>query len=217
VLKASFSPSHISHTTSPPPRAQRMASNPKFNAKSLHFEKQEPAFLRKLRGEAADRGDSDRHEVQQARPGKKARLEMDDDDGPTVVFEDEAGFSSGGNVGREEYEMLMKGKAKGTDEGAGKSDEGRVEGQEESARAGEDVESVGGDGEEREKQKVAEVGGMKKRKVGKVVAGEGEEPEAGTTTSVAANRTAGSAKPQVKSKAKANKKKVKLSFDEPDS
>jgi hypothetical protein len=197
-----------------------MASNPKFNTKSLHFEKQEPAFLRKLRGEAADRGDSDRHEVQQARPGKKARLEMDDDDGPTVVFEDEAGFLSGGNVGREEYEMLMKGKAKGKDEDAGKSDEGEVEGQGESARAGkrgENVESVSGGGEEREKQKVAEVGGMKKRKVGKVVAGEGEELEAGTTTSVAANRTAESAKPPVKSKAKANKKKVKLSFDEPDS
>src|SRR5271163_16993 len=109
-----------------------MASTPKFNVKNLHFEKQEPEFLRKLRGEAAGRGDIDRHEVQQARPGKKPRLEMDDDDGPTIVYEDEAG-ASGGNVGREEYEMLMNGKgnAKGEGEGedAGKGDEGKVEGQ----------------------------------------------------------------------------------------
>jgi Domain of unknown function (DUF4604) len=194
-----------------------MASTPKFNAKNLHFEKHEPAFLQKLRGEAAGRGDSDRHEVQQARPGKKSRLEMDDDNGPTIVFEDEAGFSGGANVGREEYEMLMKGKRKG--EGTGKDDEGEVEGQGESAgvgKGGEDVESASGGGEEREKQKVAEVGGIKKRKVGKVVAGEGEEPKASTKTSASADRTIEFAKPQVKPKAKASKKKVKLSFDEPD-
>lgn len=192
-----------------------MASTPKFNVKNLHFEKKEPEFLRKLRGEAAGRGDIDRHEVQQARPGKKPRLEMDDDDGPTIVYEDEAG-ASGGNVGREEYEMLMKGKG----EGAGKRDEGKVEGQGEGAGAGkggDDVESASGGGEEREKQKVAEVGVMKKRKVGKVVVGQGEEPEAGTKTSAGADRTAGSVKPQVKPKAKASKKTVKLSFDEPDS
>ena len=200
-----------------------MASTPKFNAKNLHFEKQEPAFLRKLRGEAAGRGDIDRHEVQQARPGKKPRLEMDDDDGPTIVYEDEAG-ASGGNVGREEYEMLMKGKGKGESEGAGKGDEGKVEGQGEGAGAGkggDDVESASGGGEEkegeREKQKVAEVGVMKKRKMGKVVVGQGEEPEAGIKTSAGADRTAESAKPQVKPKAKASKKTVKLSFDEPDS
>jgi hypothetical protein len=194
-----------------------MASTPKFNAKNLHFERQEPAFLRKLRGEAAGRGDSDRHEVQQARPGKKPRLEMADDDGPTIVYEDEAG-ASGGNVGREEYEMLMKGKG----EGAGKGDEGEVEGQGEgtgAGKGGEDVESASGGGEEREreKQKVAEVGVMKKRKVGKVVVGRGEEPEAGTKTSAGADRTAESAKPRVKPKAKASKKTVKLSFDEPGS
>lgn len=194
-----------------------MASTPKFNAKTLHFEKQEPAFLQKLRGEAAGRGDSDRHEVQQARPGKKPRLEMDDDNGPTIVFEDEAGFSSGGNVGREEYEMLMKGKGKG--DGTGKGDEGEVEGQGGSTgvgKGGEDVESASGGGEEREKQRVVGVGGIKKRKVGKVVAGEGEEPEAGTKTSAGIDRTTEFAKPQVKPKAKASKKKVKLSFDEPD-
>jgi hypothetical protein len=198
-----------------------MASTPKFNAKNLHFEKQEPAFLRKLRGEAAGRGDIDRHEVQQARPGKKPRLEMDDDDGPTIVYEDEAG-ASGGNVGREEYEMLMKGKGKGEGEGAGKGDEGKGEGQGEGAGAGkggEDIESASGGGEEREreKQKVAEVGVMKKRKAVKVVVGQGEEPETGTKPSAGVGRTAESAKPQVKPKAKASKKTVKLSFDEPDS
>ena len=181
-----------------------MASTPKFNAKNLHFEKQEPAFLQKLRGEAAGRGDSDRHEVQQARPGKKPRLERDDDNGPTIVFEDEAGVSTGGNVGREEYEMLMKG------EGTGKGDEEEAEGQGEST-------GVGKGGDEREKQKVAEVGGIKKRKVGKVVAGEGEEPKASTKSSAGADKTAGSTKTQVKPKVKASKKKVKLSFDEPDS
>ena len=198
-----------------------MASTPKFNTKNLHFERQEPAFLRKLRDEAAGRGDSDRHEVQQARPGKKPRLEMADDDGPTIVYEDEVG-ASGGNVGREEYEMLIKEKGKGKGEGVGEGDEGEVEGQGEGASAGkggEDVESASGGGEEREreKQKVAEVGVMKKRKVGKVVVGQGEEPETGTKTSAGVDRTAESAKPQVKPKAKASKKTVKLSFDEPDS
>jgi hypothetical protein len=195
-----------------------MASNPKFNARNLHFERQEPAFLRKLRGEVAGRGDSDRHEVQQARPGKKTRLEMDDDDGPTVVFGDEAGASSEGNVGREEYEALKKGR--GQDENPGESGEREGEDQGESAgtgKGGDDAGRTSGRGEEREKQKVAEVGGLKKRKVGKVVAGEGEELEASATTSATADWTAESAKPQAKSKAKASKKKVKLSFDEPDS
>jgi len=195
-----------------------MASTPKFNPKNLHFEKQEPAFLQKLRGEAAGRGDSDQHEVRQVRPGKKPRLEMDDDNEPTIVFEDEAGFPSGGNVRREEYEMLMKGKGK--DDGNGKGDEGEVEGQEESTgvgKGGENVEGTSGGGEKREKQKVAGVGGIKKRKVGKVVAGEGEEPKAGTKTSGVTDRTAEFTKPQVKPKTKASKKKVKLSFDEPDS
>jgi hypothetical protein len=196
-----------------------MASTPKFNARNLHFEKQEPTFLRKLRGEAAGRGDSDRHEVQQARPGKKPRLEMDDDDGPTIVYEDEAS-TSGGNVGREEYEMLMKRKGEGKGGSAGKGEEGEGDGQGESAGAGkggEDVEIASRGGEEREKQKVAEVGVMKKRKLGKVVAGKDEEPEPGTKTSAAAHKTTEPAKPQVKPKAKASKKTVKLSFDEPDS
>jgi hypothetical protein len=201
----------------PTPQTSTMASTPKFNAKSLHFERQEPAFLQKLRDQAAGRGDSDRHEVQQARPGKKPRLEMDDDDGPMIVYEDEAG-ASGGNVGREEYEMLMKGKG----EGVGKGDEGEAEGQGEGAGAGkggEEVENASGGGEEREreKQKVAEVGVMKKRKAVKVVVGQGEEPETGTKPSAGVGRTAESAKPQVKPKAKASKKTVKLSFDEPDS
>jgi hypothetical protein len=193
-----------------------MSSTPKFNAKNLHYEKQEPAFLRRLRGEAvgAGGGDSDRLNVQHARPGKKPRLEMgdDDEDGPTVVYEGEAGAPDGGNVGREEYEALMK--AKKADGG---KDLGKQDGEGDALRSG-----VGA-GEEREKQKVADVGGAKKRKVGKVVGGEDDhvvaveqgESRAGLdarhASATATTATATKSKPSKK------QKKVKLSFDEPDS
>jgi Domain of unknown function (DUF4604) len=198
-----------------------MASTPKFNAKNLHYEKPEPAFLRRLRGQAigAGGGDADRLNVQHARPGKKPRLEMDgDDDGPTIAYEDEGG----GNVGRKEYEALTK--------ATSGSDGGRV------GVDGEAVDKAGGNGavasgegdgavEEREKQKVADVGGggvKKKRKVGKVVGGEddadvekaeaeggaGARPQTSTSTSTTAT---------TKSKSSKKQKKVKLSFDEPDS
>lgn len=192
----------------------------KFNAKNMHYEKQEPAFLRRFRSEAAGGGDMDRHSVQTARPGKKPRLEMDEDDGPTIVYESEGG----GNVGREEYEALTKSKVDVDDgEMVGHQGEGKIskdggEGKGEGG-VGEDTKNgkslamsgagAAGDEPEREKQKVADVGGMKKRKAGKIVGGEDNEVE--TTVGPVARPTTSS-----KSKPSKAQKKVKLSFDEPD-
>ena len=191
-----------------------MASS-KFNAKNLHYEKPaEPAFLRKLRGQTASA--DGRTDVQHARPGKKSRLDMDgDDDGPTIAYEREGG----GNVGRDEYEALTKSKLVVVEEEEGEKSEAKEKVGDES------VETV-----EREKQRVADVGGLKKRKVGKVVAGDyddggddgGGAGIEGAKTRVGAGAhlvSAEAAKPEVKSKSKPVKKqkKVKLSFDEPDS
>ena len=194
----------------------------KFNAKNLHYEKQEPAFLRRLRGQAL--GDSDRHSIQTARPGKKSRLEMDDDDGPTIVYGDEAGGHDGESVGREEYEVLTKTRDSGGAQGQGNVPSG-VGGQDGGRKDGEAAGSPNGRtaGQEREKQKVADVGGMKKRKAGKVVAGEDDDDaevvEPGTKVGAGARPPAESAKEEVNSKSKpaGKKKKVKLSFDDPDS
>lgn len=70
-----------------------------FNAKNLHYEKQEPAFLRRLRGENT----GDRHNFSIGRP-RNSRLETGDDDGPTIV--DERGES----MTEQEYRDLLNGK-----------------------------------------------------------------------------------------------------------
>ena len=200
----------------------------KFNAKNLHYEKpSEPAFLRQLRRRAIGDGDADLNDVQHVRPaGTKKRLAMDDDDdAPTIVYEGEGegegeGGGDGDGLGRSEYEALTKARL-------GEGPEG-----------GEDGVWVGGGEEgvedgvgerETQKQKVADVGGGKKRKkVGKVVAGdedeehrgdgdgEGDGKEAPRTETGAVASTEAAATPEVKSKAKPGKKqkKVKLSFDE---
>lgn len=191
-----------------------MASTPKFHAKNLHYEKQEPAFLRRLRGEAIGvGGDADRLNVQHARPGKKPRLEMDaDDDGPTVVYAGEAGVATGANgVGREEYEALTKVEVQAPEGGD----------------AREDVASRERMVKERDKQRVADVGHVKKRKAGKAIGGQEEVHHADTeqakrheesgahvitrAATIAATTTDGT-----KLKPSKKQKKVKLSFEEPD-
>jgi hypothetical protein len=199
-----------------------MASTPKFNAKNLHYEKPEPAFLRRLRGEAASAGggDSDRLNVQHARTGKKARLEMDDDDGPTIAYE----YAGGGNVGREEYEALTKVAKAKSDDGDGATIEGEGKGGGEGGGKGREDHGSGSGavddgGEEREKQKVADVGGVKKRKAGKIVGGEddGDVEQTQTKGGAVARSITTTTTTTTKSKSSKKQKKVKLSFDEPDS
>jgi hypothetical protein len=155
-----------------------------INSKNLHYEKNEPAFLRKLRGEHG----SDRNNFQAARP-KRDRLANDEDDGPTMVDEE------GASVSKEDYEAMMNGKKV-----AAKSNEAGLD----------DLKDIEGtkDGEiyqdtPTEKQKMAEVGAAKKRKQIKVV---GEDLEGGDAV-----------KPKKQKPTKKPKKKVKLSFDEPES
>jgi len=170
-----------------------------FNAKNLHYEKQEPAFLRKLRGEHG----GDRHNVQIARPKKDRLKTTDEDDGPTIVDE------SGEVVGREEYEAMTGGNGAGdygVDGGAKEVIEAEQSAEKEKAN------------ERPEKQKVADIGGPRKRKAVKVI-GEDDvdakivkaEREAdGRGNSKAENLKNGKTKPPKRAK------KVKLSFGEPE-
>ena len=87
-----------------------------FNAKNLHYEKQEPAFLRRLRGQ--NFGSNDRNKVQFARP-RKQRLGTehrragqdgdDDDDGPVIIDEE------GEHLTQREYKDLVEGKTQEVD------------------------------------------------------------------------------------------------------
>lgn len=155
-----------------------------FKAKDLHYEKQEPAFLRKLRGEVG----GDRHNVAIARP-QKPRLDRDDDDGPTIVDE------GGNSLTQEEFDTLHR----DVDDPATK----QLQGQEQ-------VHSVPGDdvvnAEEMQKdrqQKVVEVGGPTKRKAVRIVADDVEEvAQQGISEA-----------PRAKPKTR-KAKKIKLSFDE---
>lgn len=167
-----------------------------FKAKSLSYEQNEPAFLRRMRGEVAGI-DPHRHERQIARP---QRLENgdDEDDGPTIVDE------SNDTLSKAEYEALVGGKVDGEDE--------------EGAKLGEGINPAGLEDEKREretkteevgatlkKQQIAEVGkNQKKRKVGKVV-GEAEGEEGDQQQK----------KPEAK-KVKKKAKAVKLSFGDDD-
>ncbi|KAF2817210.1 uncharacterized protein BDZ99DRAFT_374688 [Mytilinidion resinicola] len=81
--------------------------------KGLTFEANEPAFLRRLRGEATSGRDASRHERPVARP-KRAKGD-DDDDAPTYVLED-----GNESLSKAEYEALIAGKD--ADQGPGVED-----------------------------------------------------------------------------------------------
>ena len=134
----------------PPPIVPLQSSHLAF----WFYEKQEPSFLRKLRGEHG----SDRHNVAIARPSK-SRLDTGDDDGPTMVDE------AGGDVSKEEYEAMIKGEErKDTKEEQATTEAEGVAGVEEKNSGKEDTKAA--DDGDREKQKVAQIGGTKRRKQG---------------------------------------------------
>jgi len=185
----------LAHVTSPSTldRLRPSASTMSIKAKDLQYDRQEPAFLRRLKAGITGVGDDpDRQINPLPLPKKPKRLEKDEDDGPTYVVED-----SNETLTKEEYEELMKGgKVDGSDEKQGKPEE--TDGTEDVAKK---------DDSNRPKQRSVRAGAVsKKRKAVKVVgedeAGEAEESsEAATSKKVAA----------VKGKKKA---KVKLSFDD---
>lgn len=178
-------------------------------SQKLEFTKQEPAFLRALR----EQHGGPRNNVQAPRPQKnRLRVGDDDEDEPVIVDE------TGENVGKEEWEGMLKREKQGVDGVDGQ----RVNGGKgllgvEDGGVGK---GTGSDG--REGQKVAEIGAGKKRKVGKVIVeedvDEGRDSRTGVDT---ASRNEGNepdkkdeSTPAPKTKKKA--KKIKLSFDDPD-
>ncbi len=176
-----------------------------FNAKNLHYDKNEPSFLRKLKGEF---GNLDgRHNVQIARP-KKDRLKTGDDDEDEPVIIDE----SGETIEKTEFERRVKGDEEKAADGA---------------EGGEEVAAVDGS-KESERQKVAEIGassGAKKRKVVKVVGDVDDQVDDLSGKIPTQQRPTGASKektdkvaPDKKDAASSKKKakKIKLSFDEPE-
>lgn len=154
-------------------------------------EKQEPAFLRKLRGEYGGNSSN----VSIARP-RKAKND-DDDDAPTYVDEE-----SNEVLSKKEYEALVNGDTAGKEAQA----EGDDQPQGTDGHPAGDGEKSGKESE-REKQKVAEVGEPKKRKQVKVV-GDDDVDEAD-------KRTGKKEDSREASRPRGKKKKIKLSFDEP--
>ncbi|OAK95553.1 hypothetical protein IQ06DRAFT_309885 [Phaeosphaeriaceae sp. SRC1lsM3a] len=154
-----------------------------FKAKDLHFDNEQPAFLRRLRGELTS-GDSARHE--QPIPRNKRLKKDEEDDAPTYVLED-----TKESLTKEEYEALVSGKDP--------KDETDEQTSESAQQASESI-------EQKPKDKIAEVGaGTKKRKAAKIV---NEEHDDGRTESSkhAEATTKGPKKPKKKSKT------VKLTF-----
>lgn len=187
-----------------------------FNAKNLQYNKQEPAFLRRLKGEYV--GQDGRQNYQAPRP-KRDRLKAGDEDDDPVIVDDQ-----GETIGKEDFERRMRGDDAGEDSkddvGATRPSEGNDEG-----RFGKD-EPETSTVKTSERQKVTEIGGeavMKKRKVGKVVGGD-EDLEGGARDVLrSASGTKGeddeAVAPKSKDSTVAKKKrgkKIKLSFDEPD-
>ncbi|PGH03245.1 hypothetical protein AJ79_07440 [Helicocarpus griseus UAMH5409] len=168
-----------------------------FNAKNLSYEKKEPAFLRKLRGEYGN-GGGFRNDRPNPRPTKKRDAD-DDDDAPTYVDE-----ASNEVISKEEYEALVKGDdddkvaedLKENEQGDNNGQANTAARDETEGRAKVASESA----KSKQKQQVAEIGGAKKRKQGKVI---GEDAAAEEEVK----------KPQTSRKPKL-KKKIKLSFDD---
>jgi hypothetical protein len=173
-----------------------------FKAKDLHFgmsmcnklllladfhstDSEQPAFLRRLRGELTS-GDSARHEQPIAR-NKRMKKDDDEDDAPTYVLED-----TKESLTKEEYDALVSGK-----------DYKEKEEAEDSAKQG------GTESESKPKDKIAEVGAAsKKRKAAKIVNEEHEEVKPDASKDGKQADSKGTKKPKKKAKA------VKLTFGE---
>ena len=191
------------------------------NKTSNATDKNEPSFLRKLRGQYAG-GNA----VTQTRPSpfpKKAKHDYDDD-GPTYVDEE-----SGEAMSKEEYEALagfeadkeakeeekreIAGEGRGQrDEAVGERDDGagRVGGNDDDGDEDRGKEE-GPKGEE----KVAGIGASKKRKAGRVIGGGGEEAVSPKEDAGDGGAKGDDVQGKGKSKAKKSKKsKITVSYGE---
>ncbi|KAF2028623.1 hypothetical protein EK21DRAFT_101662 [Setomelanomma holmii] len=155
-----------------------------FKAKDLHFDNEQPAFLRRLRGELTG-GDTARHEQPIQR---NKRLKQDDeDDAPTYVLE-----ATKESLTKEEYDALVSGKD---------SKDKELDEVDSASKA------AASEKEPRQKDKIAEVGAAtKKRKAAKIVGDEqvDSKEEAGKSEKGTGGR--------VTKKRKKKAKVVKLTF-----
>ncbi|OKL58030.1 hypothetical protein UA08_06581 [Talaromyces atroroseus] len=161
-----------------------------FNAKNLTYERNEPAFLRKLRGQYGD-GDS-------RRPTHRPRKAKENDDEDAPVYVDEETNEA---LSKEDYESLLNGtEAKGETAG-----HGAEEGKESTNPAAKSAEQVSNE-EAKTQQNLAEIGtAQKKRRKAKVIHDE----------EVAEDESRHKVNPAAP-KPSAKRKKIKLSFDEPE-
>lgn len=172
-----------------------------FNAKNLHYEKQEPAFLRRLKAENT----TERHNISVARP-RKPRLATEVDDGPIIVDE------QGENVTEKEYQDLLRGETKAAPDSEVTSKARRQDPQIESqdSLAHETDDTV--QGSEKRYTQPSISNGSKKRKKVKVIA-----PESDPELSLKGH---GSSDTKVdeerKTTMRPKKKKVKLFFGDPE-
>lgn len=174
-----------------------------IKSKDLSFNKQEPAFLRRIR--EANSGHGDRHERPIARPQRLRDPAQDEEDAPTYVDEE------GGTLSKAEYDALVasdRNDQYGEDAtGINTKPEETVGGNVEGELKGTEPKASGAIREEARKATMVDVGGpSKKRKVAKVIGGESEGAEAG-----AGEGGAGKGKTGAK-KAKKKGKPIKLSF-----
>ncbi|RAO69673.1 uncharacterized protein BHQ10_005685 [Talaromyces amestolkiae] len=167
-----------------------------FNAKNLNYDRSEPAFLRKLRNQYGG-SDNVRHEHPVPRPRKPK--DNDDDDAPVYVDED-----TNETISKEDYEQLVNG-TEGKDDSTDKDKEGL----EESVDSSKSKSAEAAGDEVKTQQNLAEIGTQKKRRKAKIIQDD-EVTEDGSRS----KDSSVTSKPSAKSNAK--RKKIKLSFDEPE-
>ncbi|KAK0638173.1 hypothetical protein DIS24_g10082 [Lasiodiplodia hormozganensis] len=165
-----------------------------FNAKNLSYDRKEPAFLRRMKGDLSAGRDTDRHERPIARP-KRAKRDDEEDDGPTYVIEE-----SNDTLTKAEYEALVNG---GTETANDTSDVAKEKDGDEAV-----VEQA------KPKQQVASVGGAsKKRKAVKIGSDADEEEGDEARATEKSGKTEDPHKKDIKpKKPKKKTKAVKLSF-----
>ncbi|KAF1345954.1 hypothetical protein BDV97DRAFT_337102 [Delphinella strobiligena] len=159
-----------------------------IKSKDLSFNKQEPAFLRRMR--EANSGLGDRHERPIARPQRLRDPNADEEDAPTYVDEE------GGTLSKAEYDAMVKdSEQKDSDNDITKSPKASGAIKDEVTR----------------KQQVVDVGASSKKRKAAVVVGGEEDDEGKVEKGTAEGGEAKRPKAGVK-KAKKKGKPIKLSF-----
>ncbi len=166
-----------------------------FKSKNLQYERNEPAFLRRIRGELVGSTDDQNNSV--PLPKKPKRLELGDDEGPTYVLED-----SGETVTKEAFEKMIAENKDGEDRPAVTDAEEKQQGN--------DTQNEKNDNMNRCKKQVAQIGAVsKKRKMVKIVS---EDPDSDEGAEATPSSKFSSKRNVQKPKKKA--KQVKLTFDD---